>query len=378
MGEKYPFKLGYTMQISTIEERNETSALLAARIGHTKFERHLVRPRRQPGFTLLAEHEAQLVGYALLAHTRRLLGAATIDLAELALEADTAAVHEALLGAAVAAAAAAELPWLRVISPPQQLAAFGLVPCALQCSVEPPREARPATSVRLPRPDDLEDLDALAASMATWRLALRRTLPDWRWELETPAGWLVAEDARGRVVGYAFADRNTVVEAAAVDAGAARSLVIALDAAGLNRLALPLQHPVARAALMLGGRAHTRQPPANAPAELYGLVTLAAALAAIVPELERRLGQSRYAGWTGLVRLEGDAGSVNLCSEQGRLSVAPGSGPVDVAVRELELGAATQLLLGYRSCADLRATGELRCADVDLGLLDSLFPAEAP
>jgi len=56
------------------------------------------------------------------------------------------------------------------------------------------------------------------------------------------------------------------------------------------------------------------------------------------------------------------------------VTVAAGAGPADLLVGGLGLAAAAQLLLGYRAAADLRATGELRCADVDLGLIDALFP----
>jgi hypothetical protein len=46
----------------------------------------------------------------------------------------------------------------------------------------------------------------------------------------------------------------------------------------------------------------------------------------------------------------------------------------DVLVGVGALGALAQLLLGYRSAADLRATGGIACEPTAFGLLDALFP----
>lgn len=90
--------------------------------------------------------------------------------------------------------------------------------------------------------------------------------------------------------------------------------------------------------------------------------------------LARHLARPR--GRFAFARLAGDgevsAGHALIAHERRALGVAV----LECAVAELRvdrigLGAAVQLLLGYRAAADLRATSELRCADVALGLVDS-------
>lgn len=376
MGEESPFLARETMIVRTAMPRSDAGEALEARIGPPAFARLLARPRAQPGFFMLAAGQAGPRGHALLAHERRGLGALSLDVAALTLAADEPAAIEPLLAAAVTAAAEADLPFLTVRGAPAELAAFGLAPCALSSVTSLPSPAGPAAGLRPATADDAEDLAALAdATLAGLPRAPRRAPPEWRWLLDAPEGWLVLEDRRGRAAAYALLAGDTVVEAAAADAGAARGLVSALAARGARALALSLAHGVSRAALLLGGTATTRAPVSGTPAELWGVVDLAAALGALGGEQERRLARSRYAGWEGAVRLEGAAGAATLRCTGGRVWVEEAPGPVDVMVGGLGLTAAAQLTLGYRQAADLRATAELRCADVDLGLLDVLFPA---
>src|SRR5215217_5709766 len=42
-------------------------------------EQHLTRPRYRPGFTRIATRAGQIAGYALIAHERLRLGAATLE-----------------------------------------------------------------------------------------------------------------------------------------------------------------------------------------------------------------------------------------------------------------------------------------------------------
>ena len=92
------------------------------------------------------------------------------------------------------------------------------------------------------------------------------------------------------------------------------------------------------------------------------------------PEFDRRLAGSRYAGWTGDLRIEIDTERITLALADGRASVIDGSRPADVRLRRVELAALAQLCLGHRSAADLRATGGLDADDSALGLVDALFP----
>jgi hypothetical protein len=372
MGEEYPFLTPQTTIVRTPEHQPRDEHALAEWFAPAALERHRARPRGRPAFTLLAEAAGSAVGACLLAHERRALGAAALDVAALELRSARAELLEPLLAAAASAAADAGLPFLTLRGAPAAYAAFGLAPCALRSAVALP--PLPPAPLRHVSAADAEDLAALAAALPGLPLAPLRAPPDWRWLLAAPQGWLALDDGRGRLVAYGRLVGGTVVEAAAADAGAARTLLGGLAGHGARTLALPPAHPVARAALLLGGAGRLDTPPADGDAELWGVVDLPAALEALAPELARRLAGSRYAGWSGAVRLQGDAGAATIRCAAGAVEASGAPGPVDVIVGGLGLAGAAQLILGYRQAADLRATGELRCADVDLGLVDVLFP----
>lgn len=364
------------MQARQVGTDEGLAAALGARIGPLTLERQRARPRGGAR-AALAEDGGAYHGHALLAHERRRLGDASLDVASVELVAATAAAREPLLAGAVELAAEASLPFLVLRASPAAFAPFGLAPCSLRSRVALPPSSGDA-ALRLAGPQDLDDLAALADTVdAVTPLGPARAAPDWRWTLAAPEGWLVYEDGRGRVAGYGAVAGDVVYEAAAADAGAARALIAGLAAAGAVALHLPLDHGVARAALLAGGVAEVRPAQGGEEHELWGVVDLAAALGAVAPAMLRRLGRSRYAGWEGAVRLRGPAGSATARAGGGVVVVEAGPGPADVTVSELGLAAAAQLLLGYRAAGDLRATGELRCADVDLGLLDILFGRDA-
>jgi hypothetical protein len=136
-------------------------------------------------------------------------------------------------------------------------------------------------------------------------------------------------------------------------------------------MALSPWHPVAQAALHLGGEGRLS---AADQTTLAGVVDLPMLLAALAPELEQRLAGSRYTGWSGNLRVEIATERITLALEAGRATIIDGSRPADLRLRNVALPALAQLLLGYRATADLRATGGLACDDSALGLLDALFP----
>src|SRR5262249_13827943 len=132
----------------------------------------------------------------------------------------------------------------------------------------------PALTLRAATADDLDDIAALyAASYSEQPLTEVRAAPDWRWWLDRPHDTLIIDDSHGRSVAYAPIDRRRthrllrVAEAASADAGAARTLLAALlawgDREGATGLALTLApaHPVAQAALQLGGIARLAATP---------------------------------------------------------------------------------------------------------------------
>lgn len=107
---------------------------------------------------------------------------------------------------------------------------------------------------------------------------------------------------------------------------------------------------------------------------MAGVVDLPAMLEALAPEFERRLARSRYADWSGNLRVELLTERITVTVAAGSVSVIDGSRPADVRLRNITLPAIAQLCLGYRDAADLRATGGLACDDAALGLIDTLFP----
>jgi len=376
------------MEIEVVEASGPARGQLEATAGAVAVARQLERPRAQPGFALLARAGQATAGYALLAHTRHRLGAAAVEALELAtLVAGGVAAREALLGAALAAARAAGLPFLALRRAAAAFAEYGLAPAAFSSRLTMPGAPADAR-LRPVAPDDLDDLAALhAAAYAALPLSPLRAAPDWRWLLTGGAALLVHEDGRGRAAAYAQIGPGVgglvVREAGAADGTAARALVSALaaqagEARGELALELPPEHIVARAALQLGAELTMRAPDPGEPTRLWGVVDFPAALAALLPELEARLAASRYAGWSGRVAIELGGEPVVVAFTAGRPGLAPPDRPPDVALRDVGLAALPQLLLGYRDAGDLRAAGDLRCADTDLGLLDALFPALMP
>ena len=343
-------------------------------------ERHWQQPRGRPALTRLALRGGAIVGYALLAHRRLRVGIATIESGAIdALVAPGLPTDEweMLLGDCLGALFEEGLPLALWSGAAAELADYGFAHYQLAATVESSAPPGPAGKLRPATSDDAEALAALyAASYAPLALAEQRAAPDWRaWLNEHRA--LVLEDGQGRALGYAAPGPVGWAEAAAADAGAARALLAALGmhSGEALRLALPMDHLVARAALQLGGVATQRTYAPGAHAPLAGVVDLAGLLGQLAPELEQRLARSRYAGWSGRLRLELESERVTLMVDAGRVSVADGTRPADVRVRRVELPALAQLCLGYRAAADLRATGGLTCDDAELALTDMLFPA---
>ncbi|MFN8503194.1 sterol carrier protein domain-containing protein [Kouleothrix sp.] len=344
-------------------------------------DRHLRAPRYRPGLTRLAERAGALVGAALLSHRRLQLGAASLDAGALVWlpPPGGAEALAAQLGDCLGVLVDEGLPLVLLEGDAAALAPFGCALFRLESWVDLPDLPGPRPALRPASAADVDDLAALYdASYAGVALHEARAAPDWRaWLADHTA--LVLEDGRGRVVAYAApaVSAPSIAEAAAADAGAARLLLrglLAVAGAPL-RLLLPPAHPLAQAALQLGGTASQRAY-STAPAALAGVVDLPGLLAALAPELERRLAASRYSGWGGSLRIELEAERVTLAFEHGRATVFDGTRPADVRLRQVALPALAQLCLGYRSAADLRATGELACDDAALGLIDALFSPE--
>ncbi|HEU5101064.1 MAG TPA: sterol carrier protein domain-containing protein [Roseiflexaceae bacterium] len=357
-------------------------------------DKHLARPRYRPAFTRMAERAGQISGYALLGHERLRLGAATLECGRLAaLDAgqDDPGLFTTLLGDCLRVLAEEGLALALPHGSLDKYGPFGFAEYCLDSTVkcwDPDQhqgdQLRPALEA------DLEDITALyEASYSRLPLTQIRAAPDWRhWLASQRAVWGL-EDTRGRLVAYAAIEARApdepraaleIDEAGAADAGAARSLCLMLlrqaqeQDNALLLLRLSPWHVVAQAALQLQGQITLAAPQPVSDMQLAGVVDLPMLLEALAPELERRLELSRYAGWSGNLRLELETERIVVAFAEGRASVIDGSRPADLRLRRINLPGLAQLCLGYRAAADLRATGGLDCDDAALGLLDALFP----
>jgi hypothetical protein len=321
----------------------------------------------------------------LLRHERRQLGPATLEWGHLAafeMLIEDVSTWEALLGACLETLTGEGLPFVSLHGDVGRFGPIGFAPYHMATElVLPTRPVGPCVYLRPAQPDDLDDLAALYEhSYVRVPLHQVRSRAEWRWLLAEANSFRVLEDSLGRVLGYIrVAPGQPVAEAAAADAGIARSLLEALPphtGRDGQRLSLPLAHPVAQAALHRGGVAQVRAPTAQGTAvvPLAGVVDVGEALRQLLPAFTVRLAQSRYAGWQGLVQLELAEERWGLACGNGQLRVVEGNSSADVRLRQLSLAGLAQLLLGYRAPADLRATGDLSCDDTALGLLDALFP----
>jgi hypothetical protein len=361
-------------------------------------ERHLARPRYRPALTRIVTRAGEIVGYVLMSHKRLRLGAATLETGRItALDLDGPAqdnpdVFTPLLGDCLRVLVEEQLPLALVSGAAEAFARFGFAPYAFlsQVQLAPTSDIPHGIGLRRATADDLDDLAALYdACYQALPLTPIRSAPDWRFWLADGHRCLVAEDNRGRVAAYAAIDPEptgnlVVAEAAAADAGAARMLCHSLQSyAHTHGQALLLElspwHIVAQVALHLNGTvritAHSTRGIHHGQNVIAGVVDLPLLLEALAPEFERRLAGSRYAGWSGNLRLEIETERITLAFAEGRATMIDGSRPADLRLRQITLPALAQLCLGYRVAADLRATAGLACDDSALGLLDALFPA---
>jgi hypothetical protein len=389
-----------------IEPGNQLRELVAAERDDAalrRLERHLRQPRYRAALTCVVRQNQTIVGYALINHRRLRLGVVSVDagvLAEIWLDPRwrEQSAEAALLGECMGILYEQGLPLALVAGSAARFGMYGFTPflfdtkvvLAAQNTAEHTlhQSAKPSaadTTAPLAVPAlsavgeaDLEDLAPLyEAGTAHLPLAEVRTRADWhQFDLSNA---VVLRDAAGRLLAYAHAapGQDDLCEGGAVDASAARALLQALALRGSTlTLALPFEHPLTQAALQRGAVLTLRSATSDVQVSqlLAGVVDLSALLAVLAPEFERRLKRSRYAGWSGAVRLELATGRATLLAENGRVAVVDGTRPADVRLRHVTLPAVAQLLLGYRSAADLRATAELDCDDIALGLLDGLFP----
>ncbi len=84
---------------------------------------------------------------------------------------------------------------------------------------------------------------------------------------------------------------------------------------------------------------------------------------------------SRYAGWAATCASRSATERITLACYSGQRDLTiDGSRPADLRAAPSRAARTCTAAPGYRSAADLRATGSLACDDTALGLIDVLFP----
>ncbi|WP_322488309.1 sterol carrier protein domain-containing protein [Chloroflexus sp.] len=335
----------------------------------THQQRH---PRYRPDLHLIAATDSGDQAIGLVTHTRWQRQLARFEVGEVELAGSSHPdLVAALLAAAAEAAVAAGMAWLRCTLPLRVASQWGMILATLDSRVAwhgSDGSLAPATL------DDVADLVALDQHAPAPRCVIPlRYEADWRWQIAAQPP-LVASDRFGNVTGYAMLHGESVIEGRAVDAGAARALLGRLPNT-VRELWLTPDHPLAQAALELGASVTVRLPRDDAVTQVWIAIDPLAALRSQQPALAARLAASRYAGWEGSIGLRGEWGSARIECRASAAQISAGAGIADIEVAQITIGGLSTLLLGRRSASDLRATGDLRCASHEVGLVEALFPA---
>jgi hypothetical protein len=101
-------------------------------------------------------------------------------------------------------------------------------------------------------------------------------------------------------------------------------------------------------------------------------------LTALIPAFQQRVRVSAYADWVGGARIEISDERAMIMLDHSEITVIDGSRDAAIRMRNVELPALAQLLLGYRSVAALRRQGLLYCDDTELAVWQVLFPERQP
>lgn len=188
-------------------------------------------------------------------------------------------------------------------------------------------------------------------------------------------------DPAGRTIGYAtwsFLDgRFRVSEVGAGDSSAFETLAAVIGHQARRRKAeevefhLPSDDPFGEFCARLGCRWDIVHPRNRGP--MGRILHLAPLMAALQPELSDRLHADP---WAGRLRLETDLGAIGLrISGTGVTLTQPHPGALRVALPQMAL---TQLVMGYRSAADVALDPDVTIPRRALPALSALFPKGHP
>jgi hypothetical protein len=212
-----------------------------------------------------------------------------------------------------------------------------------------------------------------------------------------PGRALLVLDSGGRTAGYASystlgkdgldllgafkgVERFRVSEVGARDGSAFETL-----AASLGRLArrakveevefyLPPDDPFGEFCARLGCRWSLSYP--RNRSSMGRIIRLAPLMEALLPELTRRIQMSRPP-WKGVLRIQTDIGTagLDLSGPSVRLASPAQRGTTVVRISQMAL---TQLVMGYRSVADVSLDPDVAIPARALPVLDALFPKGHP
>lgn len=241
-------------------------------------------------------------------------------------------------------------------------------------------------TIRDATPADIPALSALYE--AVWEMrpgSLARDEAYWRWLLDHRAPLWAACAPSGEVTGYAGShewEPGYIFEMVAAHAAAARALArhaaaYARDAgASQLRVISPRDDPVVgwlRRACTLTVSEHT-EPAGGWMARFIDLPT---AITKLTEELNARLLRSALGDWRGRITLETNLGVVALACRYGRVSIIsdPPAGGVTCRIPQDRL---LQLVLGYRSCAEIASDPDVTIPEAAEAMLQSLFPPQTP
>jgi len=200
----------------------------------------------------------------------------------------------------------------------------------------------------------------------------------------TPADTQLWEDANGKLLAYAVWDRHDkavkVAEIEARDDAVFPVLLSFFAAQAVEKrcedvqLFIPPDHPFAEYVQRFGAEWTVTYP--RYGSGMLRLLNQQPFFEKIVPELERRLALSRSAGYTGMLTLQTDLGTLALVINRG--SIAVESGAREGLRLELPQDKLTQLVIGYRSARDVLNDPQVTAHGDVLPLLNILFPKGTP
>ena len=248
--------------------------------------------------------------------------------------------------------------------------------------------ARRRDPVRAMRRADGPEVARIYARCNARRTGTTLRPKDWPYferspHFKKPGRAVLVLDGRGRTVGYAtyaFLDeRLRVSEVGARNPSAFETLTAVLGRQARRRgveeveFHLPMDDPFGEFCVHLGCRWSIVHPRNRGP--MGRILHLNPLMKALQPELSRRLRTSPTP-WAGRLRMETDLGIVGLQLAGNGVTLAPAH-PEAVRVRLPQM-ALTQVVMGYRSVADVALDPGVSIPHRALPALNALFPKGHP